>query len=317
MKEPTLLTLPDLSFETERVPMASSKSAKTALTPGISASILFHVLLFSAVLLSGVFTPEPPPSKSAAPILRAVMITPAQLEHLRVIPEATVKDEPSDANEVPEPDKEIPAQPKKPVEAATKEVDDSVRDKPKVDPFAHINERLERAHAAQRLDKEQPKESVDDLVRKLKATQSKREEWIDSIEEVTRTISSTEPLVGTDPVIEPEIVEAPEAIGDQEVASSMVMDPLFLYQKQIAEKIRSYMRISDSIRGECRLGLSLSRDGHVIEIRALSGNDRICQAATRAAIRADIFSMPDDESLYNQLSKLQVTVRPVMSLDEA
>lgn len=317
MKEPTLLTLPDLSFETGRVPMASGKSVKTALTPGFSASILFHVLLFSAVLLSGVFAPEPPPAKPAAPILRAVMITPAQLEHLRVIPEATAKKEPSDVNEIPLPERETPAQPEMPVEVATTEGDDSIKEESKADPFAHINERLERAHAAQRLDKEQPKESVDDLVRKLKATQSKREEWIDSIGEVTKSISSPEPLIGPEPVVEPEVVEAPEAIGDQDVASGMVMDPLFLYQKQIAEKIRSYMRISDSSRGECRLGLSLSRDGHVIEIRALSGNDRICQAATRAAIRADIFSMPEDESLYNQLSKLQVTVRPVMSLDKA
>lgn len=92
---------------------------------------------------------------------------------------------------------------------------------------------------------------------------------------------------------------------------NMYVDPVIVYQREIAKKIESHIRFTDEMMGtECVIALKLSRDGMIVSKQVLSGAHVVCEAASRAAIRVGKLSMPNDEGLYRALSELQITIAP-------
>lgn len=305
MKEPTLFTLPDIPDDSSLTPIARIGSQSKLTKRGFSLSLLVHIGVLAILCASGMNSIENSPVEKAPP-LQAYMVTAPQIQRLQVVPIAEPiatdtsaqmkkENEPSIAKAPP---KESPPLVIQEPPVATKEtlLHGSA--------FDRINERVKRVQAAQNQISSNEGAGLDELVAKLQKGRAKRDALFDTISEITTPRKGLE----IKPLNEAP-KELPEALSSQEAVGGMSMDPLFLYQSQIAEKIRSYIRSSSRLNGECKLSLSLSRDGHVIKINPLSGGKKICAASVKAALRANVFSMPKDDYLYQNLKKLTITVR--------
>ncbi len=86
------------------------------------------------------------------------------------------------------------------------------------------------------------------------------------------------------------------------------VDPLAVYQQDIAERVQRYMRGAKT-SAVCRLRVHLARDGGVREQHVLSGDDVACQEAQRALLRSGRLPLPSDPALYQHLSTLVLTIR--------
>jgi hypothetical protein len=300
MIEPTLLELPRIPETNER--FCNTKIQKVATVPPLVYSVLFHFLVLVVIILSGAsfLNSDSQDVKVQRPApLRAFMVTPSQLNKLRVIPVAPVVQESKQA--IPQTlEKEMADIP--PVEPEYKA--DPI--KPNLDAFKAIEERLASAQEATRRVRGNNNKEVASLVERL---QKHREELIDK-----NLPSGSKPALGDFIASNEKIKPTPKATAEQKEVKGLVMDPLFLYQQQIAEKIRSYMRVtqaSSESLGNCIMGLSLSRDGTVLGVNELGGEESVCNAARKATIRAGGFDMPDDEALYQELSHLTITIKPI------
>ncbi|APD92235.1 hypothetical protein BM525_20370 (plasmid) [Alteromonas mediterranea] len=305
MKEPTLFTLPDIPDDKSLVPIARTGIPSKLTKSGLSLSLLLHAVVLAMLLASGINAAKVPHARKSPP-LQAYMITSPQIHSLRVVPLAEsaavdntghAENESNSSATSPSPKKAaLPAPVKEPVVSKGPLTDSSAFDK--------INERVKRVQAAQKQEGSDNSASIDELVAKLKKGREQRDALFDTISEISTPQKPLELMSTTEAP-----KDVPEALSSQDAVGSMSMDPLFLYQSQIAEKIRSYIRSSSPLVGECKLSLSLSRDGHVIKISPLRGGKKICAASVKAALRADVFSMPQDNYLYQNLKRLTITVR--------
>lgn len=305
MKEPTLLTLPDIPDDKSLVPIARTGKPSKLTKSGLSLSLLLHVVVLVMLLVSGINAKKVSHVEKAPP-LRAYMITSPQIQSLRVVPLAEPITADNEVNIEKENEPSAPPRPPKKTAQPTPTKDQVNLKGPLTDSsaFDKINERVKRVQAAQEQLESKSGTSLNELVAKLKKGREQRDALFDTISEMS---TPQKPLT-LKSAYEAKI-EVPEALPSQEAVGRMSMDPLFLYQSQIAEKIRSYIRSSSPLEGECKLSLSLSRDGHVIKISPLRGGKKICAASVKAALRADVFSMPQDNYLYQNLKRLTITVR--------
>lgn len=305
MVEPIITTLPTIPTGEVREPMVFGSGSPPKTGAGFIASFALHSLVIGMLLIPGFFYHDTPTTAPSGPVLRAVMIAPSQLNRLLVIPEQEPSAKPES---IPAKKESAPTYIEN--NPAVEEPNDGLVIKKKIDPFSQFNERLARVREEQARFREARKEDdIDTLVQRLRAARTPpapRENAEEAFPE-SLLVQKKEGVSEAVPTFKP------ETIGQQKEVRRMSMDPLFLYQNQIAEKIRSYMRAREGVSGECSLGLTLSRDGHVVKIRAHSGDDQVCEAATRAVIRADVFPMPKDEALYAALNSLQITVSSASS----
>lgn len=101
---------------------------------------------------------------------------------------------------------------------------------------------------------------------------------------------------------------------ETDLKQKLVIDPLIVYQRKIAKTLQGAMRLDENMKGdECVIEINLSRDGMVLSIDIIKGDNSLCDEASRATIRAGKLPMPSDKSLYAYLHSLQIRISPNMT----
>jgi cytoskeletal protein RodZ len=316
MIEPTLSEMPEIVDDNVR--RREAVSYQRVEKSSILYSFLFHSCIFLIIVLSGVsfVTGNEPSTKKTTPPLRAFVVSSAQINHLKVVPATTAPVPVMPEHLVPPPLLKS-AKVVEPTFLETNE-DKSIKASPhpNLKSFDDIEARIEKAKAKNAKRDDAKEEEIAELVKRIK--RHRTDLMASNIPTPESATSRLEDFVMPEEkqvTVDKPLPPAPKATESQKAVKGLIMDPLFLYQQQIANRIRSFMRVtnneSDEI-GQCVMVLSLSRDGAVLKVSDDGGDEIVCKAARKATLRVGRFEMPDDDYLYKELSNLRITIKPAL-----
>ena len=85
------------------------------------------------------------------------------------------------------------------------------------------------------------------------------------------------------------------------------VDAVFTYRLDVARHIQSKWKVDPKLSGlECDIDISIMRDGTILMLNSLMGNDDVCESAKMAIKRIRKLPAAPTDSVFNQLKRMSV-----------
>ncbi|MBD78296.1 MAG: protein TolA [Crocinitomicaceae bacterium] len=143
-------------------------------------------------------------------------------------------------------------------------------------------------------------------------------EQSDMQENDSEIVSDSEPKEVDVPGIEDSIVSQPsnefaqvksdETKNTAELSKDEAyVDAVFTYRLDVARHIQSKWKVDSKFSGlECDIDISIMRDGTILMLNSLMGNDDVCESAKMAIKRIRKLPAAPTDSVFNQLKRMSV-----------
>lgn len=126
-----------------------------------------------------------------------------------------------------------------------------------------------------------------------------------------KTLSTTEGKHAVDNhVVENEPEELEQAKPKEEVVLTQdeaYIDPVFAYRLDVARHIQEKWKVDSALSGyQCDVDISIMRDGTILTLNSLEGNDVVCRSAKMAIKRIRKLPAAPSNEIYQQLNRMSV-----------
>ena len=93
--------------------------------------------------------------------------------------------------------------------------------------------------------------------------------------------------------------------------SSKQLSEIARYKALIQDKISRNWQVEQSMKGKsCTLAIRLAPDGLVLSASRSSGDQKLCDSAKRATLRAKTLPIPKDPEIAPQFRDFDITLEP-------
>lgn len=106
-------------------------------------------------------------------------------------------------------------------------------------------------------------------------------------------------------------MEAEFADSFSNAKSSKQLSEIARYKALIQDKISRNWQVEQSMKGKsCTLAIRLAPDGLVLSVNRSSGDQKLCDSATRATLKAKTLPIPQDSEIAPQFRDFDITLEP-------
>jgi colicin import membrane protein len=104
---------------------------------------------------------------------------------------------------------------------------------------------------------------------------------------------------------------AQEQSARNKVRQKYVLTETQKYTALIRGRIQQYFIVDDSMKGQsCNLNIKLAFSGLVTSVNIISGDNKVCEAAKRAVLKAETLPVSKEPDVYQELKDISLTVEP-------
>ena len=106
-------------------------------------------------------------------------------------------------------------------------------------------------------------------------------------------------------------MEAEFADAFSSAQSSKQLSEIARYKALIQDKISRNWQVEPSMKGKtCTLAIRLAPDGLVLTAQRSSGDQKLCDSARRATLKAKTLPIPKDPEIAPQFRDFDITLEP-------